>query len=1217
MGLDALGDLILMVGGDLSPLQDALDAVPSVAQTAGDAINSALTGSLDAATASLANLNSALDGLGSGSAAALSILDDQMNLFAEDANKTADALAQIPPQLEMFSSGELQNAASGFSGIEQNASAAATATHEAGAAAEETGGSFGELSEHLIQTLEKLGVMITVWEALKTSMEAVGKEQAFSVSMEALTGSAQTAEETMKELEATATRLPVAFDSLLDATQRMQAFGIATEEIPHLLTAAADAAAASGQSFDAVANALERVQVTGQVMARSLMQMGVTWKQVADQMGVSIEEAQAAFKKGAQSAAEDVEILTRTIEANYGGMSERLADTIGGQFQILKNQLIELAGAFGAILAPIASGLMQIVGGIAQTLIDFFNGLRETFGTLTPAASNLADALGVLAIGIGAIMVAASAALGPWGLLVAALGAAAEVMSALSDHAQAAADKEEKLAEARRMQTEDIKAEQQAADNLSAVLARHGMVVQQAGMDVDAFSRKLQGIWDDFEKTSDMVNRASVYWQLYKGVLSDLYPTLDAFKKAMEEQLVAIKKAAQDEGVAAISSGYKQLQSNLTTAKAYLDQVTEAWHNHQAGLGQVQAAQAAVDKAQAALNGKFDTTVTTLGKMEQAFKPLAVWPKTVIETANAYEDALVVMNGFAAAAAKLPTLTALTTNEIKLQNEYLNQNGEALQKVLAAATKLPEQYKQAGEHLRDVDDAWKQIVPDAKDVSDVVEGINANIGKTALTTDQLNAMWNNLLSAAKGDAEELQKVLALMNAQRAPIEYRLMAEKAILEAAANQAIYYQQGGAALLQVSERMAAVNQQLQIWHDRTYSLSEMYKKMLADFSASWTELSNGIANAIASGQNFGQVFTKVLDDLKKKILEDIVGRVMTQLKDAILENGEVLKGWNTLFNGIFGAGGDVAKGFADSAKSAADFGKQFADSTKQAADAMKDAASQIKSTMQDTTASVHSSAASMVADLNLIATAIGAIASIFSAIELMHTNTLLGRIEESTRRTDITIEGIGTAAWTTINEQLPVIRALVAQMWPEVYNSEQLLEDIDANMQTAAKALLQIMTVGIAGGGGGSADSSNIIAALEDAFAQQSGLLYQIQQSILIASAGSNYSPIILGAGGAGGGGSITTVVGAGTTPIPGTGTTTTPPGGIGVLAPGSTSPTLPPGTTTPGAVPGVASTTVTVNATVNAGTVVGAGGAQALATTVGNMVMDNFRRAGMRF
>ena len=285
----------------MSPLEAAFQEIPAVAQQAAANIDAALGSIADesgSATQGIQSLSDALQGMWSGEAVAgaqgvedalkgvsdaatagespLTDYDLRLKDIAMDFEQQQAALEEAQNNLEIMSTAFDQGAASAgqLADAEKQLTEAQLAITPA---VEETEGAFAAWAEAGIGVLEKLGLMIGAFEALKESIEAFATEQAFEVSMGALTGSAEKATAELESLKEMALEIPVALDSLLAAAQKMTALGVSLEQIPDLLHAAADAAAATGNSFDAVASGLERVMVTGQVMARSLVQMGITW----------------------------------------------------------------------------------------------------------------------------------------------------------------------------------------------------------------------------------------------------------------------------------------------------------------------------------------------------------------------------------------------------------------------------------------------------------------------------------------------------------------------------------------------------------------------------------------------------------------------------------------------------------------------------------------------------------------------------------------------------------------------------------------------------------------------------------------------------------------------------------------------------------------------------------------------------------------------------
>src|ERR1035437_8076095 len=147
------------------------------------------------------------------------------------------------------------------------------------------------------------GIATGAFQIAKGALEDFSKSQDVLTSFGLLTGSAQDAQTAFDGLKQTAIDLAVPFDDLLGVAQRLApAFGVGTDQLKAVITAAADVAAATGRSFDTVAQGLERIELTGQVSTRQMVQLGLSMGDVAEYMGVSINDATALLKKGAEDA---------------------------------------------------------------------------------------------------------------------------------------------------------------------------------------------------------------------------------------------------------------------------------------------------------------------------------------------------------------------------------------------------------------------------------------------------------------------------------------------------------------------------------------------------------------------------------------------------------------------------------------------------------------------------------------------------------------------------------------------------------------------------------------------------------------------------------------------------------------------------------------------------------------------------------------------------
>ncbi len=399
---DPIGEIPIVITGDFSDLNDSIDQAKSLAQSGG----SAIAESFSAATSKMMDFDEAAklfaaDGMEfdtTAKAAALSTkelgdivkyaaqgiltLDDALTDFANSAGakQQADALAaafkefadtagtQLPPAISAVND-EIKNTVPSLQ-------SAATST-------------FG-----WTDALKILGVSfsaVAIKDFVVDTLEAYAAIEKASVAIAALTGDSNQAALAISGLKDLAVQDALSFPSLLTAEQRMLAFGFSAQAIPGALRSIADAAAATGRSFDSVANSFERIVETGVVQSRTLVQLGINLKDLAAAMGVTQAEAKKAFAELDQS--ERILVLDTAL-LKFKGDAELVAQTLGGQWTSMGTEFTLTMQSMGEALAPFAEA---VISGVRGLVIPALNEAIQKFKDLSDAivsAGHIVDELG-------------------------------------------------------------------------------------------------------------------------------------------------------------------------------------------------------------------------------------------------------------------------------------------------------------------------------------------------------------------------------------------------------------------------------------------------------------------------------------------------------------------------------------------------------------------------------------------------------------------------------------------------------------------------------------------------------------------------------------------------------------------------------------------------------------------------------------------------------
>jgi hypothetical protein len=333
---DLIAGLVIQVGADLSELEAEIAS----------------------AQASLLNLAASVDDLGGKSAEAGSQFAGLQDALGETTAKTA----------------ETEEASVGLG----------TALGEL------AGEGVGNLTEKLLELGAALGISFGMFELAKGAIEVYANIQRATESLTALTGSAQTATDTLERLRALALDNAISFEALVTANQRMVAFGFSASQIPGALQAVIDASRAAHVEFEAAANALDRIALSGMASGRILATLGLSVQDLAAAMGLVAGTAVATITSTfrALDVSDRLAVITDALQ-KYKGLGEATANDLIGSWTNLKNQINFALDEMGKALAPLSSEFMS-------AFADAVPSLKAFAEALVPALSGLKD-IGVAA----------------------------------------------------------------------------------------------------------------------------------------------------------------------------------------------------------------------------------------------------------------------------------------------------------------------------------------------------------------------------------------------------------------------------------------------------------------------------------------------------------------------------------------------------------------------------------------------------------------------------------------------------------------------------------------------------------------------------------------------------------------------------------------------------------------------------------------------------
>lgn len=258
--------------------------------------------------------------------------------------------------------GDLEKAALGITGLNQ----ALEITRKVGDAAEK--------------------VLRAAFQATKAFIDTGSQFERYTVQFTTLLGSADAAHKRMEELFRFASTTPFQLPDVVEAAQKLEAYGVYSERA---LRAAGDAAAAYGKQMN---DAVEAVADAAMGEFERLKEFGIKAQHVQQQLG---HELVRDTQKGLNEIRDAV---IEIFEARTGGGMQALSETLGGMISNLQDKWV----AFKNIVADSEAfaTVKAIFGAILQTVNDLFDaGEVERMGniigrTLADFMWDVAEALG-------------------------------------------------------------------------------------------------------------------------------------------------------------------------------------------------------------------------------------------------------------------------------------------------------------------------------------------------------------------------------------------------------------------------------------------------------------------------------------------------------------------------------------------------------------------------------------------------------------------------------------------------------------------------------------------------------------------------------------------------------------------------------------------------------------------------------------------------------
>lgn len=225
----------------------------------------------------------------------------------------------------------------------------------------------------------------TASKALKLATEVEDAQVAFEV----LTGSVKDGALLFQQIRDFSERSPITFSGAAQATRTMMSFGVAAQDVRKNLQMLSDVTGGNNERFKMLSLAFSQMSAAGRLMGQDLLQMINAGFNPLQQISKTTGESLLALKERMEEGGISADEVRQAFEAAtaeggmFNGMTERLAETMGGKLNIALSQVEKTLAAAGQAVAPLiislANGfedIQPVLQAVVNILVGIVDGLR-------------------------------------------------------------------------------------------------------------------------------------------------------------------------------------------------------------------------------------------------------------------------------------------------------------------------------------------------------------------------------------------------------------------------------------------------------------------------------------------------------------------------------------------------------------------------------------------------------------------------------------------------------------------------------------------------------------------------------------------------------------------------------------------------------------------------------------------------------------------------
>lgn len=182
-----------------------------------------------------------------------------------------------------------------------------------------------------------------------------GQVEQSEIAFEKMLGSAERADEFLRDLWDFAERTPFDFAGLQESAKLLMAMSFEAEEVVPIMTAVGDATAAvggGGETIARIVRALGQMRMKGKVSAEEMLQLAEAgidaWGFLAESIGTDVPAAMKLAEQGAIPASRAINGIVEGMGEEFEGLMDRQSESLLGLWSTLQDNMIGQGGVLAA-----------------------------------------------------------------------------------------------------------------------------------------------------------------------------------------------------------------------------------------------------------------------------------------------------------------------------------------------------------------------------------------------------------------------------------------------------------------------------------------------------------------------------------------------------------------------------------------------------------------------------------------------------------------------------------------------------------------------------------------------------------------------------------------------------------------------------------------------------------------------------------------------------